>query len=245
MHQMGCPGAAGTAWRGMAVGSHFGESARCIRWGIPGRRVRVSTTAVGCHQSQSQWTDTSAITPRYGSSAGMRHVTYLTRAERTRDALVMLGQAVRRARTRSALSQRDLEALSGVDQTAISRMERGVAPGMGLDKFARVAAVLVADLLVSEPASPEHRYAPLIPAAWLPPAFGSNQPAAPAAPDASSRLTEVGPSPRAGDPTTVGGRPPRAGDVAARLDMDVVAADPDALVPTGRDARPVSASPRP
>ena len=217
MHQMGYPGPAG-------AGEHDGG-------GLPSKSIAMDRYE----------RDNAAIRVLCWNT----HMTNLTRAERTRDALVMLGQAVRRARTRSPLSQRDLEALSGVDQTAISRMERGVAPGMGLDKFARVAAVLVADLLVSDPASPEHRYAPLIPAAWLPPAFGSNQPAAPAAPDASSRLTEVGPSPRAGDPTTVGGRPPRAGDVAARLDMDVVAADPDALVPTGRDARPVSASPRP
>ena len=43
-----------------------------------------------------------------------------------RDALEALGRAVRFARQQSSLTQRELEALTGVDQTAISRMERGV-----------------------------------------------------------------------------------------------------------------------
>jgi transcriptional regulator with XRE-family HTH domain len=65
-----------------------------------------------------------------------------------RDALEALGRAVRFARQQSSLTQRELEALTGVDQTAISRMERGVVPGMGLVRFARIAMVLSGSLLV-------------------------------------------------------------------------------------------------
>ncbi len=64
------------------------------------------------------------------------------------EALEELGAAVRDARQRAGLSQRDLEALSGVDQSSISRMERGRVPGMRLDKLARVAMVLGGLLLV-------------------------------------------------------------------------------------------------
>ena len=39
-------------------------------------------------------------------------------------------------------SQRELEVLSGVDQTAISRMERGATAGIALVRFARVIEVL-------------------------------------------------------------------------------------------------------
>jgi hypothetical protein len=67
-----------------------------------------------------------------------------------RDALEALGRAVRFARQQSSLTQRTLEALTGVDQTAISRMERGVVPGMGLVRFARIAMVLRGNLLVMD-----------------------------------------------------------------------------------------------
>ncbi len=80
------------------------------------------------------------------------------RAARDREALEMLGVAIRIARERSGLTQRALEALSGVDQTAISRMERGLRPGMAMVKFARVAQALGGHLLLSQqpagPASP-------------------------------------------------------------------------------------------
>jgi transcriptional regulator with XRE-family HTH domain len=59
-----------------------------------------------------------------------------------REALEMVGRAVRVARIRAGMSQRTLEARSGVDQTAISRLERGLRPQMGVEKFARIALVL-------------------------------------------------------------------------------------------------------
>jgi transcriptional regulator with XRE-family HTH domain len=71
------------------------------------------------------------------------------------EALEELGSAVRDARQRAGLSQRHLEALSGVNQSAISRMERGRVPGMRLDKLARIAMVLGELLLV--PADPADR----------------------------------------------------------------------------------------
>ncbi len=63
-----------------------------------------------------------------------------------REALEMVGQAVRLARQRASMSQRVLAARSGVSQTTISRLERGVVPGMGLEQFARIAMVLANDL---------------------------------------------------------------------------------------------------
>lgn len=57
-------------------------------------------------------------------------------------ALAIVGQAVRIARHRSALSQRGLAARSGVSQSAISRMERGSVRGMGLVYLARVVEAL-------------------------------------------------------------------------------------------------------
>lgn len=47
---------------------------------------------------------------------------------RVLDGLVLLGSAIRRARRELGLSQDELERLSGVDQTTISRLERGLAP---------------------------------------------------------------------------------------------------------------------
>ncbi len=65
----------------------------------------------------------------------------------------------------AALSQRDLEALSGVDQTAISRMERGLVPGMRLEKFARVAHRAGRHTCwSSDPPEPDRRIVPMHPA---------------------------------------------------------------------------------
>jgi len=55
-------------------------------------------------------------------------------------ALAALGRAVASARARQGLSQEALEARSGVDQTTVSRFERGKAPGLRAD---RVAGLLV------------------------------------------------------------------------------------------------------
>ena len=68
-------------------------------------------------------------------------------------------------------------------------MERGVAPGMALEKFARVAATLAVHLLVSDPVVPDHRFSPAILASWLARAQAS---VVSAEGDAASQLAEVG-----------------------------------------------------
>ena len=63
-------------------------------------------------------------------------------SDHDRRALVMLGAAVRIARHRMGLTQRQLAERTGVSQTAISRMERGKVWGMAIVMFARVAWAL-------------------------------------------------------------------------------------------------------
>ena len=53
-----------------------------------------------------------------------------------------LGAAIREGRRQHGLTQMRLEALSGVDQSSISRLERGLAPGMKVSRLARILAVL-------------------------------------------------------------------------------------------------------
>jgi hypothetical protein len=53
----------------------------------------------------------------------------------TRRALEALGLAVRHARGQTGLSQMSLEGWSGVDQTTISRFERGLAPSLSAVKL--------------------------------------------------------------------------------------------------------------
>ena len=65
-----------------------------------------------------------------------------TVSEVDRQALAVIGQAVRIARERAALSQRRLAARAHVSQSAISRMERGAVRGIGLVYFARVVDAL-------------------------------------------------------------------------------------------------------
>ena len=116
-------------------------------------------------------------------------MTYWTTPERDDDPLLLLGQAVQRARERASLSQRGLQAKTGVHQSAISRMERGVTPGMALEKFARVAMVLAEHLLVNDPVVPEHRSGPPIPAFWL---ALTQPPRETPGGDAASQFAEVG-----------------------------------------------------
>jgi transcriptional regulator with XRE-family HTH domain len=52
--------------------------------------------------------------------------------------LVEVGRWLRRARLDAGLSQRDLERRTGIDQTRISRLERGLVPAMRVDRFARI-----------------------------------------------------------------------------------------------------------
>jgi predicted transcriptional regulator len=68
-------------------------------------------------------------------------------AVREMDPLTMLGfelvgDLVRRRRQRFAISQRQLEHLSGVDQTVISRLENGKLRGLRWSRFADLVGAL-------------------------------------------------------------------------------------------------------
>ena len=56
--------------------------------------------------------------------------------------LEIIGRNVRRARLAASLTQAQLGALSGIDQTTISRLETGKLDGLRLRRLARIAAVL-------------------------------------------------------------------------------------------------------
>jgi hypothetical protein len=61
---------------------------------------------------------------------------------RTRQGFEHIGHIVRRRRQRLGLSQRQLERLSGVDQTVISRLENGTLGGLRWSRFARLVGAL-------------------------------------------------------------------------------------------------------
>ena len=62
----------------------------------------------------------------------------LVRESSVHRALQAIGDDVRRTRLDAGLSQDDLAAISGIAQSTISRIERGVAPGAGLERLARI-----------------------------------------------------------------------------------------------------------
>jgi transcriptional regulator with XRE-family HTH domain len=53
-----------------------------------------------------------------------------------------LGQELRKARIGSALSQSELSGASGVDQGTISRLERGLAPGLRFATYGRLMEIV-------------------------------------------------------------------------------------------------------
>jgi len=61
---------------------------------------------------------------------------------RTARALEGIDRTVREARHVGGLTQRDLQDLSGVHQSMISRLENGLAPGMRIVALARIMAGL-------------------------------------------------------------------------------------------------------
>ena len=56
--------------------------------------------------------------------------------------LELIGATIRRRRLRLALSQRQLQYLSGVQQSSISRLENGILTGLRWQKFARLVDAL-------------------------------------------------------------------------------------------------------
>ena len=59
-----------------------------------------------------------------------------------RQGLALMGAAVARRRQRLRMSQRELARRSGVDQSSISRFERGLQFGIRWSRFARIVVVL-------------------------------------------------------------------------------------------------------
>jgi hypothetical protein len=66
------------------------------------------------------------------------------RDQAARRPLGWIGAAVKRARWERLLSQRALAARSGVDQGTISRLERGLAPGLRLESLAKILGAVYA-----------------------------------------------------------------------------------------------------
>ena len=60
----------------------------------------------------------------------------------TQAALDRLGVDIARLRARSGLSQRRLGEIARVDQSTISRFERGLAPGIAITSVARIIVAL-------------------------------------------------------------------------------------------------------
>jgi transcriptional regulator with XRE-family HTH domain len=56
--------------------------------------------------------------------------------------LIAIGDDVRCTRLAAGLSQERLAAVAGVAQSTISRIERGVAPGAGIERIARIMVAL-------------------------------------------------------------------------------------------------------
>jgi transcriptional regulator with XRE-family HTH domain len=71
--------------------------------------------------------------------------------DRTADALAALGRQVLGARRHAALSQRDVEAVTGIDQTTVVRIEHGKATGLPLRRFAILLAALDAGVATRRP----------------------------------------------------------------------------------------------
>ncbi|MGZ8437381.1 MAG: helix-turn-helix domain-containing protein [Candidatus Limnocylindrales bacterium] len=61
---------------------------------------------------------------------------------RTARGYALIGRLVRRRRGRIGLSQRELETLSGLDQSVISRLETGQLRGLRFSRLARLVGAL-------------------------------------------------------------------------------------------------------
>ena len=67
-------------------------------------------------------------------------------------AMVMIGRAVLRLRLYRGWSQKDVERSSGVDQTTISRLERGTQRGLSIRRLGRILdALRVGDVAFTPP----------------------------------------------------------------------------------------------
>jgi transcriptional regulator with XRE-family HTH domain len=64
--------------------------------------------------------------------------------------LVVVGGQVRAARVHASLTQRQVEDLTGIDQTSISRLENGRGSNMRLGRFALLLAAIDAEIRPAE-----------------------------------------------------------------------------------------------
>jgi len=72
--------------------------------------------------------------------------------DETAAALEALGRQVLGARRHAALSQRAVEAMTGIDQTTLVRIEHGKATGLPLRRLAALLAALDAGVATRRPA---------------------------------------------------------------------------------------------
>jgi transcriptional regulator with XRE-family HTH domain len=64
--------------------------------------------------------------------------------------MVVLGRQVRASRVHASLTQRQVEDLTGIDQTVISRLENGKGSNMPLGRFAALLIALDAEIRPAE-----------------------------------------------------------------------------------------------
>jgi len=62
------------------------------------------------------------------------------------DPMVRIGAQVKAARAHASLTQRQVEELTGIDQTTISRLENGKSGAMPLDRFAALLTAIDAEI---------------------------------------------------------------------------------------------------
>jgi hypothetical protein len=107
-------------------------------------RERRNTDAFELHQSARLVSDAKPQVRGAAHHARMSWLSFeVSRADaRTARGFVLIGRLVRRRRTRVSITQRQLEHLSGVDQTVISRLENGRLGGLRWSRFARLVDAL-------------------------------------------------------------------------------------------------------
>lgn len=70
-------------------------------------------------------------------------------------AIAQIGRAVLRLRLYRGWKQIDVERATGIDQTTISRLERGTQRGLSIRRLAAILDALLIDAIVFEPFNPE------------------------------------------------------------------------------------------
>lgn len=68
--------------------------------------------------------------------------------------MVLVGGQVRAARVHASLNQRQVEELTGIDQTAISRLENGKGSNLPLGRFAALLVAIDAEIRPADRAIP-------------------------------------------------------------------------------------------